>query len=184
MAFFNINTSIWQRLSFILVILSSVSFSASSSAIPNVDLSDGLQVSNLSSLHWADASKKSTPSEAKAKLINGELLSGHFNIPLTDASHWFAFTLTNPTDHALTPSVYIRQTYPTKVNIHYQNQGHWISQFNGTDIALKQRQVDNLTPVFNLTLDAHESRTLYLEIHSKIKLLKIDINLGEAKKKH
>ena len=181
MTFFNIKTPIWQRLSYILLVLSSVSFSVSANTIPNFNLSDGLQVPNLSSLHWADTSKTSTPSEAKAKLINGELISGKFNIPLADASHWFAFTLTNPTDHTFTPSVYIRQTYPTIVNLHYQDQGQWISQFNGTQIGLKQRQVDNLPPVFNLTLDAHESRTLYLEIHSKIKLLQMDINLGEAK---
>jgi signal transduction histidine kinase/CheY-like chemotaxis protein len=183
MDFFNIKTPIWQRLSFTLFILLSAAFnaSASASAIPNFDLSDDIEISNLSSLHWVDTGKASTPEEAKAKLINGVLIKENFSLPLIDASHWFAFTLTNPTDHVLTPSVHIRQTYPNKVNLHYQAQSQWVSQYNGTDIALNQRQVDNLPPVFNLTLDAQESRTLYLEVHSKIKLLQLDINVGEAK---
>lgn len=180
MDFFNINTPLWQRLIFILFIL--ISAASSASSIPNFNLSDDIKASSLPSLHWMDISKTSTPIEAKTKLIDGELIIGNFNIPLIDAGHWFAVTLTNITDHPLTPSLYIRQAYPHKVNLHYMREGQWISHLNGTDIALKRRQVDNLNPVFNLSLDAQESQTYYLEVHSKIKLLMLDINLSEAKK--
>ena len=180
MAFSNINAPLWQRLTFILFIL--ISADSSASSIPNFNLADNIKASNLPSLHWMDISKTSTPTEAKTKLINGELIVGNFNIPLIDASHWFAVTLTNITDHPLTPSLYIRQAYPDQVNLHYMQEGQWISQLNGTDIALKKRQVDKLNPVFNLSLDAKQSQTFYLEVHSKIKLLMLDINLGEAKK--
>ena len=180
MAFFNINTPLWQQLSLILLLL--ISAASSASSIPNFNLTGDTNVSSITSLHWMDISKKSTPTEAKASLVDGDLVIGNFNIPLTDASHWFAVTLTNTTDHPLTPSLYMRQAYPNKVNLHYMQEGQWVTLLNGTDIALKKRQVDNLPPIFNLALDTQESQTFYLEVHSKIKLLMIDINLGEAQK--
>ena len=179
MAFFNINTPLWQQLSLILLLL--ISAASSASSIPNFNLTGDTNVSSITSLHWMDISKKSTPTEAKASLVDGDLVIGNFNIPLTDASHWFAVTLTNTTDEALTPSIFTDKGYAHQVNLHYQQQGQWISRFSGTDVALHRRQVNTLIPVFNVALDAGQSQTFYLEMHSKIKLLPFNISLGEAK---
>ena len=104
---------------------------------------------------------------------DGELINNNFTVPVTDASYWFAFTLTNLTDHALSKSVYVDKPYLNKVNLHYQQQGKWVSELNGTDIVLNKRKVRNVLPIFIVSLGAHESRTFYVEAHSKIKLLKI-----------
>ena len=166
MNFFNTKAPLWQRLSLILFIL--ISEISAADNIPNFDLNDDSQFFNMSSVHWADNSQISTPAEAKVQLADGEYIKSSFNIPLTKASHWFAFTLTNVTDRALSKSVYIHQAYPEKVDLHYQQQGQWISDLNGTDIALSKRNVDNLLPTFDINLEANESRIFYLEIHSKV----------------
>jgi signal transduction histidine kinase/CheY-like chemotaxis protein len=148
--------------------------------IPNFNLNDPMPLSELSSLHWTDDSLTATPSLAKVKMLTGELNTGLFTVPLKKAHHWFAFTLSNPTDRAISPSIFVRQAYPNQVNLHYQQQGQWISLYNGTDVAIKQRQVTKLPPVFNVSIDAGQSQTFYLEMHSKIKLLQFEINIGEA----
>jgi len=139
---------------------------------------------SISSLHWEDASLIATPAEAKAQLLNGALIQRHFGMPMTKASHWLAFTLTNVTDHALGKSVYLEQSFPEIVNLHYQHQGKWVSDINGTDIALNKRNVNSIRPVFDLKLEAHESRTFYLEIHSKIKLVQVSINIQKSDNSH
>ena len=182
MTLFNTKAPLWLRISLLLFTF----FSELSGAdnIPVYDLNDDTQLFSISSSHWADTSLTSTPIEAKTQLVNGELIKSHFSIPMTKASHWFAFTLTNVTDHALSKSVYLKQAYPEKVNLHYQQQGQWVSDINGTDIALNKRNVDNILPVFNINLDANESRTFYLEIHSKIKLLQLNFHIDTSKNSH
>jgi len=182
MNFFNTKAPLWQRLSLILFIL--ISQISAADNIPNFELNDDSQFFNISSLHWADNSEISIPAEAKVPLADGEYIKSNFNIPLTKASHWFAFTLTNVTDHALIKSVFIHQAYPEKVNLHYQQKGQWISDLNGTDIALSKRNVNNLLPTFDINLEAYESRIFYLEIHSKVKLLQIDINIEGSESSH
>ena len=179
MVFFNTNTNVWRPLSIIFFMFMSCFSNASN--IPNLDLNTDYKLRSVPSFHWADTSQTATPTEAKTKLLGGEPTNGYFMVPMTQASHWFAFTLTNTSDSVLKPSIHMKHPRANKVNLHYREQGQWVSQFNGTDIALKQRQVDNIGPAFNLTLDAHESQTFYLEMHTKLKLMRFDIQIGEAK---
>ena len=182
MNIFNTKTPLWLRLSLLLFVL--ISELSSADNIPAYDLNDDTQLFSISSSHWEDTSLIATPTEAKAQLVNGALIKSHFSIPMTKASHWFAFTLTNVTDHALAKSVYLKQAYPEIVNLHYQHQGKWVSDANGTDIALNKRNVNNILPVFNINLDANESRTFYLEIHSKIKILELNFHVDALKYSH
>ena len=182
MNIFNTKTPLWLRLSLLLFVL--ISELSGADNIPAYDLNDDTQLFSISSSHWEDTSLIATPTEAKAQLVNGALIKSHFSIPMTKASHWFAFTLTNVTDHALAKSVYLKQAYPEIVNLHYQHQGKWVSDANGTDIALNKRNVNNILPVFNINLDANESRTFYLEIHSKIKILELNFHVDALKYSH
>jgi len=182
MTIFNTKTPFWLRLSLLLFIL--ISELSGADNIPAYDLNDDTRLFSISSSHWADASLTSTPAEAKAQLVNGELIKSHFSMPMTKASHWFAFTLTNVTDHALAKSVYLKQAYPQIVNLHYQQQGQWVSDANGTDIALNKRNVSNILPVFNINLDANESRIFYIEIHSNIKILELNFHVDPSKDSH
>jgi signal transduction histidine kinase/CheY-like chemotaxis protein len=157
------------------------------SQIPQFELSDNIEPQNLSTLHWADSSQIATPAQAKAAIVSGELITEHFNLPPQPTRHWFAFTLTNPTDHAITPSVYIKQPFLQIVNLHYQNQlqdqpqSKWVSQLNGSDIRLKHRSVRTLSPTFSLSLAPHQEQTYYLEIYSEVQIFKVDIKIGETK---
>ena len=178
----NIKTPLWLRFSLLVFILMSELSGADN--IPAYDMNDDTQLVNMSSLHWADTSQTLTPAEAKTKLVNGEIIERNFSIPMAKASHWLAFTLTNVTDHALGKSVYLEQAFPEKINLHYQQQGQWVSDINGTDIALNKRNVNSIRPVFDINLEAHETRTFYLEMHSKIKLLQISINIEGSKNSH
>jgi len=182
MTLFNIKTHLWLRLSLLLFVL--ISELSGADNIPAYELNDDTQLFNMSSLHWADASLASTPVEAKAQLLNGELIERNFSMPMAKASHWLAFTLTNVTDHALGKSVYLEQAFPEIVNIHYQQQGQWVKDVSGTDIALNKRTVNSIRPVFDLNLEAHETRTFYLEMHSKIKLVQVSINIKESYNSH
>lgn len=178
---------LWWPLS--LILLWAISAGAGAQSIPNLLLNKDLRLTKLTSLHWADASKKATAEQVKVKMFEGTLIEStivkdRFSPPLSEANHWFAFTLTNPTSQQLKPSVYIRQAYAHKVNLHYQQQGHWVSQLNGTDIALEERLVRSLEPAFLLTLEPQQSQTFYLEMDTKIKLLPFDIIQGDAKNSH
>lgn len=179
MNFFSTKTPFWHQLSLMLCLLTSAP--ATAEKIPNYNLASPIQFASISRLQWADSSHSATPTQAKVKLSDSKIMTGHFMVPLEKASHWFAFTLTNTTDEALTPSIFIDKAYAHQVNLHYQQQGQWISRFSGTDVAIHQRQVNTLIPVFNVALEASQSQTFYLEMHSKIKLLPFNISLGEAK---
>ena len=178
MTVFNAKTPLWLRLSLLLFIL--ISDISVADNIPNFDLSDDTKLFKISSSYWADTKKTATPAEAKVQLVDGEFIKQHFSVPMADVNHWFAFTLTNLTDHALSKSVYIDKPYPHKANLHYQRQGQWLSELNGTDIALNKRKVYNVLPVFIVNLDAHESRTVYVEVHSKVKMLQFNFNIVES----
>ena len=174
----------WVRLgTLLLILLASPSWA---SAIPQFTLSDNIESQNIATLHWADVSKVATPSEAKAALVSGELIVEGFTLPTQDVSHWFAVTLTNPTDHTITPSLYLKQAFPSIINVHYEQQltnslqAKWVSLFSGTDIPIKQRSIRILSPAFSLSLAPYQEQTYYVEIHSKLKLLKLDIMVGEA----
>lgn len=172
---FNTKASVWLTISLSLVLIGEA---ARAEDIPAVLLSDDHESYTLSSLYWSDPSKVADPDEAKIGLVDGALIKREFTVSTDDATQWLAFTLTNPFDHALAKSIYLEKTFPDKFNLHYQQQGQWISALNGTDIPLSQRGVKNLYPVFNIKLAAQESQTFYLEIHSKLKLLQIQVKVG------
>ena len=173
----------WIRLgALLLMLLASPSWA---NAIPQFNLSDKIESQSIATLHWADVTKAATPSEAKAALESGELIVEGFTLPTQDASHWFAVTLTNPTDHTINPSLYLRQSYPEIVNMHFEQRvglqkTEWVSLFNGSDIPIKQRSIRILSPAFSLSLAPHQEQTYYVEIHSKWKLLKLSIMVGET----
>jgi signal transduction histidine kinase len=181
--FFSSHTIVacWMRLFiFLLILVASPSWA---SVIPQFMLSDDIESQGLSTLHWADTSKVATPAEAKAALMSGELIVQHFIFPSEDTSDWFAVTLKNPTDQVINPNIYITQTSPSIVNLHYQQpalnlpQTKWISLLSGTDIPIKQRPLKALSPAFNLSLEPHQEQTYYLEVHRTIKLDRIDIKI-------
>ena len=173
----------WVRLgTLLLILLASPSWA---SAIPQFTLSDNIESQSIATLHWADVSKAATPSEAKAALESGELIVEGFTLPIQDASHWFAVTLTNPTDHTINPSIYLKQAFPHIVNVHFEQRvglqkTEWVSLFNGTDIPIKQRPIKILAPAFSLFLAPYQEQTYYVEIHSKFKLVRLSVMVGET----
>ena len=177
MRFFNTKASVWLKLSLFLFVLTGEA--ARAEDIPAHLLSDGDESVYLPSLlYWSDPSRVAAPAEAKVKLLDGALVKREFTLAMEEGTQWLAFTLTNPFDHALTKSIYLEKAFPNKVNLHYQQQGQWVSELSGTDIPLSKRAVKNVLPIFNINLAAHESQTFYLEIHSRIKLLQIQVLLG------
>tara|TARA_B110000908_G_scaffold172475_2_gene240175 strand:- start:928 stop:3672 length:2745 start_codon:yes stop_codon:yes gene_type:complete len=180
MTFLPTKISRWTTLSYVFLLFFSLESIAQQKPV-NFNLSDQEKTSTLASFHWADTSKLATPAEAKKHFLSINSPTDHYTIPSTDENHWFAITITNPTDKTLTPNLYVRASYPNKVNLHYQAQGLWVSQLNGTDIPLAERKVKTLAPAFSLSMAPYESREFYLEVHSKLKLLSIEINIDESK---
>ena len=182
MTLFKLIKDQWRLLSYVL--LMTISTAASAQNIPILSLSEDLRLTRVSSLHWADPNNSATVEQVQTKGFESTLVKDRFNVPLKKGNHWFTFTFTNPTNQLLKPSIYIRQAYAHKVNLHYQQKGQWLSELNGTDIALQQRQVSSLEPAFLLTLQPRQSKTFYLEMQTKIKLLPFDIIQGDAKNSH
>lgn len=178
--------ALWIRQFVVLLVL--VASPLSASEIPQFALSDNIESQSLPTSYWEDMSAIATPAQAKAALMPGDLTAKPFNIPPQRSSHWFAFTLINPTDHTINPIIYVKQSFPNIVNIHYKEllpnapQAKWVSLLSGTDIPLSQRAVWDLSPTFNLSLAAHQEQTYYLEIHSKIKLFRLDVMIGDVAK--
>lgn len=184
MFFSYLNYAFWIRqLAVLFIFAASPSWA---SAIPQFYLSDHIESQSLPTLHWADTSKVATPLEAKAALVTGDLVAAGFLVPLEDASHWFAVTLANPTNHTINFSIYVKQASLSTVNLHYKQpsldlpQDKWVSLFSGADIPLHQRPVNTLLPAFNISLAPNQDQTYYLEIHRKIQLDKIDIKIEHS----
>ncbi len=174
-----------MRLVTLLLIL--VTSHSWANAIPQFTLSDNIELQSVSTLHWVDTDKVATPLEAKAALMSGEVIVKEFTLPTKDASHWFALTLINPTQKTINPSIYLKQAFPSIVNLHFEQQFQdslqtkWISLLSGADIPLQQRLLWTLSPAFNLSLAPYQEQTYYLEVHSKVKLFRLDIMVGDAK---
>ena len=170
-----------RRLAVLLMLLASPSWA---SAIPQFYLSEGIELQSVSTLHWADVSKEATPSEAKTALVFGDIIPEYFILPHQDASHWFAVTIDNPTETTIYSTLYLKQAFPSVVNLHFQEnpQKKWVTILNGTDIPLKIRPVTNLLPAFKLSLDPYQKQTYYLEVHSDLKDFRIDFNIKETQK--
>ena len=175
---------LWMRSLVVLFML--VASQSWAVALPQFEVSDSIKSQGLSTLYWADTSKVATPAQAKAAMVSGELITAGFIIPPQDTHHWFAVTLVNPTDHTIHPSIYLKQAFPQIVNVHYEQQlngqpkDKWVSLLSGTNIPLHQRLVWGVSPTFNLSLDAYQEQTYYLEIYSKIRLQRIDIKIGDV----
>ena len=183
MRFFNTKASVWLTLSLCLFVL--IGEAARAEDIPALLLSDDDESIHLPSfLYLSDPSRVAAPAEVKVKLLDGALVKREFTLAMEEGTQWLAFTLTNPFDHALAKSIYLEKAFPNKVNLHYQQQGQWVSELSGTDIPLSKRAVKNVLPIFNINLAAHESQTFYLEIHSKIKLLQIQVVLGPSQQRN
>jgi len=178
MMFFNKKMPTCQRLILFLFIFSCEVSAAQSP--PNYDVSDDTRVDRLNLLHWVENDKSLTPEDATKNQALGSQIPGNYSIPMTDAAHWFAFTLTNTADYNLSKVLYLRQAYPTQVNLHYQEQGEWLSQLNGTDVPLNKRKIKNILPVFQLELEPYESKTYYIEVHSKVKLLQLNFFIATS----
>lgn len=183
MRFFNTKAPVWLKLSLFLFVLTGEA--ARAEDIPALLLSDDDESVYLPSfLYWSDPSRVAAPAEAKVKLLDGALVKREFTLAMEEGTQWLAFTLTNPFDHAIAKSIYLEKAFPNKVNLHYQQQGQWVSELSGTDIPLSKRAVKNVLPIFNINLAAHESQAFYLEIHSKIKLLQIQVVLGPSQQRN
>lgn len=180
------NMTLLSPMRLFMVLFLFLANTSTASEIPEFSLSSHIESQNLATLHWADTSKMATPAEAKAALVSGELIAAEFLIPQEDAHHWFAMTLSNPTDRTINPSIYVKQAFPHIVNVHYEqqlagaSQAQWRSLLSGTNVPLHQRLVWAISPTFNLSIGAHQEQTYYLEINSKIKLQRLDIKVGDA----
>ena len=106
MTLFKLIKDKWRLLSHAL--LMTISTVASAQSIPILSLSEDLQLTRVSSLHWTDPHDSATVEQVQTKVFESTLVKDRFNVPLKKGTHWFTFTLTNPTNQLLEPSIHIR----------------------------------------------------------------------------
>ncbi len=126
-----------------------------------VDISDfpvGLITDSKGSLGIDDIAAKEKPDA---------VISSRFNIPSDKDAYWFAFNLINSGQNTVKRIIRLDEPYIETADIYYRDNGVWQSEKNGLVVPIAQRRVPNRVPVFLITLQPKETKTIYLRFHSK-----------------
>ncbi len=126
-----------------------------------VDISDfpvGIITDNKGTLSIDDIAARQNPDA---------VISSRFNIPSDKDSYWFVFTLINSGQNTVKRIIRLDEPYIETADIYYRDQKEWQCQKNGLVVPIAQRRVPNRVPVFLITLQPKETRTIYLRFHSK-----------------
>ena len=98
------------------------------------------------------------------------IISSRFNIPSDTAFYWFIFKLTNTSQKPVQRIVRFDEPYLESAEIYYRDGKEWHSEKNGLLIPIAERTIQNRVPVFLITVQPNETKTIYLRFHSKYKL--------------
>ena len=80
MTLFKLIKDKWRLLSHVLLMV--ISTAASAQNIPILSLSEDLQLTRVSSLHWTDPHNSATVEQVQTKVFKGTSVKGRFNVPL------------------------------------------------------------------------------------------------------
>ena len=95
------------------------------------------------------------------------IISSRFYIPSDTDSYWFIFNLTNSSQNHVDRIVRFDEPYIETADIYYRDGNEWRHQNNGLTVPINERNIQNRVPVFLVSLQPKETKTIYLKFHSK-----------------
>ena len=122
-----------------------------------------------------DPSRKLTIDDIASGRIEGSLTSSRFNVESAEVDYWFCFTLTNGSNAPVDRIVRFDEPYAEEANIYYRQGESWYTERDGLSVPIGQRPVGNRNPVFAVTIQPGQSKTIYLKLHSNYGMLTIGI---------
>ena len=117
-----------------------------------------------------DSSRKMDINEISA-IRDVELTNSRFTISSIFNNYWFVFKIKNSTSGKIKRIIGFDEVYPETADLYYQTDSIWYHEKGGLSQPMDLREIENRCPVFYLSLNAGESKTVYLKLHSKFALV-------------
>ena len=96
-----------------------------------------------------------------------------------DFDVWIKFKLTNNTNKTLNKIIEYNNPLTTHIEFYQQKNNKYMKKYEGAFFIDKERR--SLNPIFNIELNANETKVYYLKVSSCITTLIIKLNLWEEK---
>ena len=96
-----------------------------------------------------------------------KLINSRFTITSIEDNYWFVFSIKNSTSETITRIVGFDEVYMETADIYYQTDSGWHHEQNGLSQPMDLREIKNRSPVFYLSINAGETKTVYLKLHSR-----------------
>jgi len=102
-----------------------------------------------------------------AQIEDFQLISSRFTFTSLENNYWFVFKMTNSTSESLKRFVGFDEVYMETADLYYQTDKGWHHEQNGLSQPMGLREIKNRCPVFCVSLNSGETKTVYLKLHSK-----------------
>jgi len=102
-----------------------------------------------------------------AKIKEVQLINSRFTITSLEDNYWFIFKIKNSTSESLNRFVGFDEVYMETADIYYQTDTGWHHEQNGLSQPMALREIKNRCPMFCISLNSGETKTVYLKLHSK-----------------
>lgn len=97
--------------------------------------------------------------------------NSRFIIKSIDDNYWFIFKIENSSSKTIKRIIGFDEVYMETADIYYLTGGGWHHEKNGLSQPMEQREIKNRCPIFYVSLEAGETKTIYLKLHSKFALI-------------
>lgn len=149
-------------------------------SIPSYDLSNaGVFNQPFDVYVFEDDTQSQSVDAIAAGQLGGYLATSRFHVKSTNSNYWLAFTLLNQSPKIFRRIIRVDEPYIDSVSINYKKDGEWYSELAGLRIPISERKITNRNPVFQVTLAPHESKTIYIHLHSNYGMLPIGLMIEE-----
>lgn len=90
----------------------------------------------------------------------------HFSYGYSSANYWIKLNLKNISERALSPVIWLTETFFSEVVFYEKINGQWFSHRSGLQIPISQRDTLDTFPYFKITLEPQVERNIYIKLNS------------------
>ena len=98
-------------------------------------------------------------------------VNSRYTVKSIKKTYWFKFDIKNSSSEKISRKVGFDEVFFESVNLYYKVDSGWFKCQSGMVVPLRDREVKNRCPVFNVTLNGHETKTIYLQVYSAFSLI-------------
>nr|NQU93328.1 sensor histidine kinase [Bacteroidota bacterium] len=144
----------------------------SASKIPVYNVGDEKQqLNNFSVGLIIDPGRKLDIDKIAEMQESSTLVNSRFTISSIFENYWFIIKIKNVSSETIEQIVGFDEVYMETADIYYQTDTGWHHEQNGLSQPMNLRQIENRCPVFYVSLQPGETKTIYLKLHSKFALV-------------